>query len=104
MPVLRRMFGLPIVVGAIMAFSALAATAPAPAQADNCQIEQLANQAPLMPESEDPRCIILAYVGCPNLLDPVGCAGGVAGTPARLVDCIQQFSPLINPNPCNFPY
>lgn len=54
MVAVRRLLVLPILVGAIVAFSAFAA-APTPAQADNCQAEQLPplNQPPLMPEESD---------------------------------------------------
>lgn len=104
MHTVRRLLGLPLVVGAIMALSALA-VAPAPAQADNCQIEQLAGLPPLMAESSDPRCVILKRQGCPNLQDTVNCAigvaGRVAGTPDRVLYCFNNYHPLLNASACD---
>lgn len=78
MVAVRRLLVLPILVGAIVAFSAFAA-APTPAQADNCQAEQLPplNQPPLMPEESDPRCIVLKAAGCPNVVDQAACIAGI---------------------------
>lgn len=72
----RRLLVLPILLGAVLAFSALAA-APEPAQADHCQIEVALGLPPLFPEADDPRCRILSSLGCPNLQDAAGCARGV---------------------------
>jgi hypothetical protein len=77
------------------------AGAPA-AQADNCQPEELAYQivtgddtweSPVAPDSEDPRCIYAAYVGCPNQADPVGCASGVANYRQWLLGCPSRTNP-----------
>ena len=104
MSIVRRVFGLPLVVAAIMALSTLA-IAPAPAQANNCQIEQLAGLPPLMAESSDPRCIVLRRSGCPNAQDTVACLIGVYGrvvnTPIRILDCVNNYHPLLNASACD---
>lgn len=93
----RRLLVLPILVGAIVAFSALA-TAPEPAQAaNNCQVEQLPGLPPLMPEEEDPRCIVLKALGCPNLQDGT-CVRGVLARADEITYCIRAYHPFLNPS------
>lgn len=60
----------------------------APAQADNCQAEELVLQmfpprtsgmpqdSPV-PDESDPRCILLKWAGCSNAADPIGCFNGI---------------------------
>lgn len=86
------MIAQPVVRAAAMAAALLAGLAVAlcaaapPAQADNCQPEELIVRAatpdkswesPVAPDERDPRCVGAAHVSCPNQADPVGCAAGV---------------------------
>ena len=98
----RRLLVLPILLGAVLAFSALAA-APPTAQANNCQVEQLPGLPPLMPESDDPRCIVQKSLGCPNLQDTAGCVGGVRTyvlSRSQIVGTAVEKLCLITPSLC----
>ena len=76
----------------------------APAQADNCQPEELVYQtvtgdaaweSPVAPDASDPRCVVAAQLGCPNQADPPNCLNGIRATVAGNEECRYSAS-LIN--------
>ncbi len=104
MRAVRRMLMLPLIAGTVVALIALAA-APAPAQANSCQVERTVGVDHPVPESLDPRCIILKGLGCTNLQDTGGCVRGivarVTGTPDRVRYCVENYHPLLNASACD---
>ena len=78
----------------------------APAQADNCQPEELLVrtvpgqdpnwQSPVAPDASDPRCVLAAQLGCPNQADPAGCSDGIRTktVAGRDSDCTYSASAI----------
>jgi len=87
------------VVLAVLASASL--VNPSPAKADNCQAEELIlrtifndpnAESPIADEA-DPRCIYLAYAGCPNLQSPVECVSGALNYEQWLLGCGSRTNP-----------
>lgn len=88
----------------VAVWGAISLVSPATAQADNCQPEELVLRAatgnqtaesPIYSDANDPRCIALAELGCPNLQDPAGCINGIAATAIAIpLGCQSPTNPV----------
>ncbi len=80
-----------MVLGALVAVAFASGVQAAPAQADNCQAEELLTkqlfpsghplyESPAGDESSDPRCVVLKTAGCDNASTPGPCLAGIVTT------------------------
>jgi len=76
--------------------SAALASAPSPAFADRCQPEEIIGQPGIIPEEQNPVCIVLdaavyPLLGCDHITAQACIAG--ATDPTRLLNCSHTSSP-----------